>query len=52
MGNASTWGIEEKSQDQVNNSVAKALINANFFFFFFFGNEKSEKLKNDLRALV
>ena len=50
MGNASTWGIEEKSQDQVNNSVAKALINANFFFFFW--NEKSEKLKNDLRALV
>ena len=51
MGNALTWGIEEKSQDQVNNSVAKALINA-VFFFFFFGNEKSEKLKNDLRALV
>ena len=48
MGNASTWGIEEKSQDQINNSVAKALINAVFFF----GNEKSEKLKNDLRALV
>ena len=37
------------SHDQFNNSVAKALINAVFFLK---KNEKSEKLKNDLRALV